>query len=915
MLVRCPLCDHKMKVKQPDPGSYKPKCGKCKQRFSLWVPINPEDDVIVKALEKQPTKSKKKKAPPSKADTPEEPNVAQATAAGGIDQTFVPEEPSPSIAAEKTAGNKIEATFIPSKEKAASVAEQPTRNQQPGAIEGTFVTDGEAGKSVAAQPTRQQSQPKSAVTTSAPTKLGGYKIQRELGRGAMGTVYLANQISLDRDVALKTIQTQWADNPVSLARFTREAYSAAQLTHHNVVQIYDFGSDAGVNFFSMEFVNGESLHELQESRKKLEPKEAIGYIIQAARGLRFAHNRGMVHRDIKPANLMINEEGIVKVGDLGLVKTPELLDIEEEGAPDNAALASATAEITIANSVMGTPAFMAPEQTVNAAGVDHRADIYSLGVTLYVMLTGRVPFEGATALEVITKVRSEPIVRPETFDGSIEPKLSDIIMKMVAKEPDERYANIDQVIDALEDYLHAGSRPLNEQAAEELRTCMKQYNSSTTATLRGWAIPALAAGCGLLALVCLLFSWSAAVGLVTVPIAAAIAWFVVGGIRTGSHLFEKAKQSIGLFRITDWGMWGLGVLLFLAVLFFLGGLFVWLACVILGVAIGVGLHFAIDGRVASERYAAVQSADALFKKLRLAGVGEEELQQFVVQQSENHWEEFFEELFGYEEKVAARSLVKGSRPKYAAWRDSFIARLNRKLEEKQQQQEQSHLAKVEEASLKAQGVSAAEARSQAQNMAAAIVDDAAALQLAQPATQQKSPEQIAIEKRARIKAMLADARSGKYKKKESGEGVVTTFLNLLFGARARFALGCLLLLGCLAWANQNGLLSRETAEAITNNAADSVVAETNPLALPVVGRFFASYLPGVAGLFLIFSGLSHGWKMSLFALPAAAIWVLGPAMGMPGIDFIGGSTTTSLAIGAIPAVLGLLLGRTKTATD
>ena len=143
-----------------------------------------------------------------------------------------------------------------------------------------------------------------------------------LGKGGMGAVLLGRQLSLDRKVALKVMHPEIAENPSFVARFTREAYAAAQLTHHNVVQIYDIGEDKGQHFFSMEFVAGRSLMDLLHEQGRVGPEAAVGYTLQAARGLRQGHNQGMVHRDVKPANLLMNGEGIVKVADLGLVKLP-----------------------------------------------------------------------------------------------------------------------------------------------------------------------------------------------------------------------------------------------------------------------------------------------------------------------------------------------------------------------------------------------------------------------------------------------------------------------------------------------------------------------------------------------------------------------------------------------------------------
>ncbi len=246
----------------------------------------------------------------------------------------------------------------------------------------------------------------------------------------------------------------------------REAYAAAQLTHHNVVQIYDLSSSGQTNFFSMEFVEGRSLAEVVDKQGRLPPAEAIGYTIQAARGLEFAHRHGMIHRNVKPANLLLNDQGIVKVADLGLVKTPQLLESEGDQPPagDRAgvSLADARANVTIANVAMGTPAYMSPEQAENAAGVDHRADIYSLGCTLYALLTGQPPFQGATVLEVITRHKTAPVVRPDALVKGLPPGLSEIVLKMVAKNPGQRYQTLGEAIGDLEDFLaksHSGRRP------------------------------------------------------------------------------------------------------------------------------------------------------------------------------------------------------------------------------------------------------------------------------------------------------------------------------------------------------------------------------------------------------------------------------------------------------------------------
>ena len=295
----------------------------------------------------------------------------------------------------------------------------------------------------------------SSLPFSGLNRLGGYRIIKELGAGGMGSVYLAKQISLDRSCALKTIRAKWAQNPPVIARFIREAYAAAQLTHHNVVQIYDLGVDGNTNFFSMELVSGGSLDDQLKAKGKLPPKLAATLILQASRGLKFAHDHGMVHRDIKPANLMMTSDGMVKVADMGLVKTQSAdeLSSDEETDVQSMVLASARSQVTAIGSSMGTPAYMSPEQSADATNVDKRADIYSLGCTFYALLTGKPPFDGNTLLEIITKHRVEKIVRPERIITGLPTVLGDVIEKMTAKNPDDRYQDLEDLIQDLEIYL------------------------------------------------------------------------------------------------------------------------------------------------------------------------------------------------------------------------------------------------------------------------------------------------------------------------------------------------------------------------------------------------------------------------------------------------------------------------------
>jgi serine/threonine protein kinase len=302
----------------------------------------------------------------------------------------------------------------------------------------------------------------------------------------MGAVYLARQTSLDRLVAVKVMLPKAAANPAFVARFTREAYAAAQMVHHNVVQIYDIGSANNTHYFSMEYVKGESLMDLVRREGKLDPEQAVGHTLQAARGLKYGHDMGMIHRDVKPDNLMINDQGIVKVADMGLVKLAD--GASESAVPDGAAsLAkqSASNYLTHAGFAMGTPSFMAPEQAANSSTVGPAADVYSLGCTLYVLLTGKPPFEGQTVMEVLTKHATAPVVRPDALVKRVPRALSDVLIKMLAKKPEERYPDMGAVIEALQNYLgvsRTGPFTPREEHADALEKSLRQFNASFSAS-------------------------------------------------------------------------------------------------------------------------------------------------------------------------------------------------------------------------------------------------------------------------------------------------------------------------------------------------------------------------------------------------------------------------------------------------
>jgi serine/threonine protein kinase len=259
-------------------------------------------------------------------------------------------------------------------------------------------------------------------------RIPGFEILGVLGYGGMGVVYKAKQANLDRLVALKLISEQYLSNEIAVKRFEREALAAARLTHPNIVTIYQAGSLGNIHYLAMEYVPGNTLHQLVEQSGYLSIGKACEYIRQAALGLHHAHSRGLVHRDIKPANLMVTSQGgTVKILDMGLAR---LAPLEGE---------SNISHMTHHGVFMGTPDFVAPEQANDARTADGRADLYSLGVTLFYLLTGELPFEGGTSAEKLDKHRFHPPPDVRRFRPEVPQAVADIIVKLLAKRPEDRF--------------------------------------------------------------------------------------------------------------------------------------------------------------------------------------------------------------------------------------------------------------------------------------------------------------------------------------------------------------------------------------------------------------------------------------------------------------------------------------------
>ena len=298
--------------------------------------------------------------------------------------------------------------------------------------------DEQAGKTVKCPACETQLQVPAGGQPSAKPQgtqtLGDYRLLRKLGEGGMGAVYEAEHLKLERHVALKVLPQKFTNDPAFLERFQREARSAAALNHTNIIQLYDIGEDRGHHFFGMEFVDGESAQDRLDREGKLSLEWALHIVRGVAEALRYAHQHGIIHRDIKPDNIMLTKDGHVKLADLGLAKK----------------MGDVTSGVTQTGAGMGTPYYMAPEQAEDARSVDHRADIYALGITLLHLLTGRRPFEGQTAYNIIFAHVSKPLPTGKQLGTELAPEVEAVIQKMCAKEPDQRYQDYDTLLADLE---------------------------------------------------------------------------------------------------------------------------------------------------------------------------------------------------------------------------------------------------------------------------------------------------------------------------------------------------------------------------------------------------------------------------------------------------------------------------------
>jgi len=293
---------------------------------------------------------------------------------------------------------------------------------------------------------------------------GRYQVVRKLGAGGMANVYLAEDQELGRGVAIKILNDRHANDEQFVERFRREAKNAAALSHPNIVSIYDRGEAEGTYYIAMEYLDGRTLKELIVQRGPAPVTVSVEYARQVLSALRFAHRHGIVHRDIKPHNVLVDAEGRVKVTDFGIAR-------------------AGASQMTEAGSIVGTAQYLSPEQA-RGGDVDQRSDLYSLGVVLYELITGTLPFNGDTPVEIAMKHLSTVPEPPSERRPDIPRDLDLIVMRALAKDPDDRYASAEEMDADLERFLRGASiSPLTEESATQIMRAPTGPLAATAATM------------------------------------------------------------------------------------------------------------------------------------------------------------------------------------------------------------------------------------------------------------------------------------------------------------------------------------------------------------------------------------------------------------------------------------------------
>mgnify|MGYP001063295264 CR=1 FL=1 len=794
-----------------------------------------------------------------------------------------------------------------------------------------------------------------------PRRIGRYLVLRLLGRSPRGKSLLARPTSLAGPVVLKLVEADRADDPIFVERHLREAMAAAQLDSPYLAPIVEIGRAGSSTYTALEYLPGASLAEELARRGPIDGRQAAAWILQAARGLAVAHAQGIWHRDVKPENLRLSPDGLVVVDDLGLETTPSLAAAESgrdqegrKGPRGRGATASqdaAPASSKIARAAAGTPTFMAPEQARDAILVDGRADVYSLGCTFYNLVTGRPPFDRRNASELISGHQNEPIVAPREFAPSLPHALSDVILTMCRKTPEERYPSMDVVVDVLENWLglRSGPKTTDERGYNEaIQQAAHVLTESPAAKLRRLTL--LGAGGAWLAFLLLL------VALGAYQVALVIAGF---GLLTSAALALTSKSSwpSGLADLArevllgdgprSWIVTGVGLVVLVGLVLKSG-----LVCSLLFLGLCVGsligaFHYFVDRPFAAESSQAVAGVADALRRLRQAGYDERKLRAKLADAAGRGWEPLFAAVFG-DRATAAERLRRLYDPSAGvlsgrlSWKSAVERGLAGVLERRRDRRLQRLFEQVEEARLEAEGVNQMTARRRSWRIAKALILAAAEWRDEQHALAGDSATPRAVgptlPQRLRNAVEEPDHVLAPH---ESGAGPLRRQFDALsalaFGRSARLAVGALLLAGLAFWshthqvvtaeqvgeaATQVGRIARQAAENADPSLLQDIEVDVQveraklfqPLGEPWLPESLRAILAanlGAAGLLLVFAALFRSLVVGGFAFLAAAIILFGPALGLTSawLSPHFSPPAQAMVVGVAVLVVGVLVAR------
>jgi hypothetical protein len=733
-----------------------------------------------------------------------------------------------------------------------------------------------------------------------------------MGQDRLGPVLLARHRATGRGVVLTVLKAEWACLPVYVARLARDAYAAMQVGHPNLVRLVELGMARGRVYFASEFVDGGTLARQVRQQGPLPPRDAVAHILQAARGLRFAHGQGLAHGDVRAEDLLVDRDGVTRVARLGLVKTPESVAAEEARA--------ATGPIPVGDL-----------RRADEAGVAVRADLQGLGRSLTYLLTGSSPdgdVSGATGSTLLA--RGVPANLVELVESFFDPR------------PGKGHADLAQAVAALERFLDgrtAGATVPREEQTRTLIDCVTSFRAAPAAKLRSRIVTRAVAAWALVVLLGLLaHQHRVAAGFLGLGLMTALAYFVVTGVTRRTEVFTKVRGLV-LESRGDWLIGLAGLVLVVTALAVLHLHWAYLGFGIMGVILALALHFEVDRKVDAERRRAVEEARALVKALRLQGMDEETLREFVRTTAGDDWEEFFEAAFSSEAARAARAasdrgLRRLIRTRSVPWRDWLVSWVEARQEVRRQAREKALLQSIEERGLIVEGVNLVTARRRARRIAEAMVAVSSEIRAAARGGALRSPGEapghpsIAAAIRQAVEApehVLVEREHGRLAPERSRAW------ELLLGSRMRFLVGAILVAGCLLWVDQNGIVTGAQVKDVAARAIEHpdpvralrdtkievrLPARTKPLQLSWLPRpianLFQGWSAGVAGLILILSSLVPGARTGLFAVAGAAITLIGPIVAIPRIGPLD-SQSASMALGIGVAVLGLFFRRSRIA--